>query len=147
MSVESKLYLGYYFDIKPVKQMVGRTYDGCNICKKASNAKFCSDCGASIGRINVEIETETSIYTLLENMGKQWDYFIRNTDHYCNTPSTIYVLTHRGNIDTDDRKVVKFTDGKIPAPDDRTIEFLNAFKSKYGEDSIKMEYGLVYYFT
>lgn len=146
MSVDNNLYLGYYFDIKPIQATVVRKVAGCPFCEKTASTKYCGSCGAEIGTIPVTTETKMSIYTLLERMGDKWEEFLCYTDQMCGQ-STIYVLNHRGHIDIDDRKVVRFNEGKVPEPDDLTKEFLAAFKKKYGEDSIKMDYGIVYYFS
>lgn len=81
---------------------------------------------------------------------REWEDFFIGTDPMCGSYDH-YCVVNRNNlskrIDLYDHTVVSFTtDFKIPneVPDE-IKEFITAYMDQFGEDSIKLDYGLIAY--
>lgn len=80
----------------------------------------------------------------------EWEDFLIGTDPICGT-NNHYCVFNRNNlsrgIDLYDHTVISFrTDFKIPTePPAEIQEFIDAYKESFGEDSIKLDYGIIAY--
>jgi hypothetical protein len=147
MGVQQNLYLGYYFDIKPVTVKHTIVYDGCPKCKREMTTPFCSKCGSPLTEDLEKVKTYTSeVYEMCEELGRKWSEYIVSTDPMLGKNDNIAVLNDGGYLSDEDHFTLDLTNFEIPEMEDKTKQFIALFKERFGEDSIKVYYGLVNWF-
>ena len=152
MSMDKHIYLGYYFDIKYVEIKNTVKYNGCPTCMKHITTPFCSKCGPPHEKGLERIESyKADAYDLCEELGKEWGEYITGTDPITGKNDNICVI-NRNNKDSihmgyEDHFTHDFIDQLPPSMTETTKKFVDIVKERFGEDSIKVHYGLVIWYS
>lgn len=83
------------------------------------------------------------------DMEGDWDDFIVGTDPICGRTNHICVFNRTRDskhYNTEDEGLVEFDAVRRPLSDNGA-KFVEAFKKAYGEDSIKLTYGMVVWYS
>lgn len=149
MGVDRNLYLGPYVEITPITRDVIEKTVRCEKCNKKLRTEFCSDDGGKAISVEEKVEERVSIHDLLEEMGEEWEDFISDIDNMgCISDNNIYVFnTGDHSIDIDDTVILPSSDFSTDSLSEDESLFVQTVKAMYGEDSIKVHHGLLYYFS